>query len=161
MAKPKKKAIVTPEEKTAARKSRVLQTDVPRFSIKDASQIAEAIAEHYASAPTKPLHLAAALNLSINSSQFRGLLGASVAYGLTTGAHDSDQIALTQLGKKLVDAEPDDVKRASLREGFLKPRVIGAFLRKHTNARFPKDQVPEQVSETAGFRVTRRSRRLA
>src|SRR6185437_14098565 len=72
-----------------SRRSRVSQSDVPAYSLDQALRIAEAIAENYASKPTAPLDVAAALTLSPASSQFRMMCGASIAYGLTEGGYNS------------------------------------------------------------------------
>jgi predicted nucleotide-binding protein len=78
------------------------------------------------------------------------LVGASGAYGLTTGAWDSDVIALTPLGKRITNANSDHEKRVALTEAFLKPRVVGAFLQKYANSRFPKEATAKHVLEELG-----------
>lgn len=132
------------------RKTRVSQADIPRHTVQESLRIADAIADNYAKAPTKPLHLAAALDLTVNASLFRMLLGASAAYGLTTGAWDSATVSLTPLGKRVVEAKTESEKRAALKEAFLKPRVIGAFLSKYSDAKLPKDNIAKHVLEELG-----------
>jgi predicted nucleotide-binding protein len=136
--------------KGTKRKTRVAQADIPRYTVQEALRIAEALVDNYAKAPTKPLHLAAAIDMSVNSGPFRMLLGASSAYGLTTGAYDSGVISLTPLGKQVVDAKSDEDKRTALKEAFIKPRVVGAFLNKYADARIPKDNIARQVLEEMG-----------
>lgn len=130
---------------TPTRKSRVSQADVPRHTVKDALRIAQAIADEYAGAATKPLNVAAAIDLTVNSSVFRMLVGASAAYGFTTGAWDSDAITLTPLGKRATSAKSDSEKRSAIKEAFLKPRVIGAFLTKYADNRFPRESTAKTV----------------
>ena len=64
-----------------SRRSRVSQADVPAYSVDQAIRIAEAIGENYAFRPTSPLHVAAAVSLSPQSSQFRMICGASIGTG--------------------------------------------------------------------------------
>lgn len=137
--------------KDGARRTRVFQSDIPKYTVQEALRIPEAIADNYAKAPTKPLHLAAAVEMTVNSGHFRMLLGASAAYGLTSGAWDSGVVTLTPLGKRVVEATTEADKRAALREAFLKPRVVGAFLSKYADAKLPKDAVAKQVLEELGL----------
>src|SRR5436190_5953170 len=48
----------------------VSQTDIPAFSLSKALRIATAIADNYGKAPTKPLRVAQALEMSPTSSPF-------------------------------------------------------------------------------------------
>src|SRR4051812_16357821 len=73
------------EAQSATKRTKVMQTDVPAYSLDDALRVAQAISENYAFKPTAPLEVAAALNLTPSSSLFRMLTGASIAYGLTDG----------------------------------------------------------------------------
>jgi predicted nucleotide-binding protein len=134
-------------EQAKARKSRVAQADVPRYSLRDALRVPEAISENYAKAPTKPLQLAIALELSPSSSHFRMLCGASSAYGLTDGSHSSDVISLTPLGRRIVAPTEVGSSEAALREALLKPRVIREFLTRYNNERIPPEKIACNVLE--------------
>lgn len=145
----------TPPEDTSVtaakvRKTQVKQTDVPRHSLTEALRIPQAIADNYAKAPTKPLSLAAALEISPSSSAFRMLIGASAAYGLTEGAHTSDTIALTELGRRIVAPTAEGMEHAAMREAILRPRVIREFLTKYNNARLPGEKIARNVLEDLG-----------
>lgn len=67
-------------------RSRLLQEDVPGYSLEQALRVPVAIAESYAYRPTRPMNVAGAMNMTPTSGPFRGITGAAVAYGLTTGA---------------------------------------------------------------------------
>ena len=119
MAKPAKPK---PAAKVAAEKRLYLsQTDVPGSSLENALRVPRAISENYADGPVTPLQLAAALNMSPASGPFRALCGASIAYGLTDGGSNAQQISLQPLGKRIVkpleegDDGEDDVERRSRR----------------------------------------------
>lgn len=128
----------------------VSQADVPAYSLEQAVRIPRAIAENYALAPVTPLQLAAALDMSPTSGGFRGLCGAAQAYVLTSGGYNAKLIELTSLGKRCVKPleERDDI--AALREAFLKPRIVGEFLRKYDGASLPRPDIAENVLQAMG-----------
>src|SRR5437762_1264846 len=128
----------------------VSQTDIPAFSLSKALRIATAIADNYGKAPTKPLRVAQALEMSPISGPFRMLCGASIAYGLTEGGYNADTISLTALARRIVAPtdEGDDAK--AKREATLKPRIIREFLTKYNNSRLPTEQIALNVLEEMG-----------
>jgi predicted nucleotide-binding protein len=78
------------------------------------------------------------------------LVGASSAYGMTTGAWDSDTIAPTELGKRIAAGSgPNYV--AALKQAVLRPRVIGAFLKKYSGNRLPNAAVAAHVLTELGI----------
>ena len=109
-------------------RAKISQTEVPAFSLDDALRVPRSIADHYGYKPTRPLNVAAGMGVQPNSSQFRMLAGAAIAYGLTSGGPNAPEIAITPLGLRVVrpTAEGDDLN--AKREALLKPRVIGEFL---------------------------------
>lgn len=143
--------------KSNAKQVRVSQSDVPAYSLKDALRVAFAISENYASSPTKPLEVAAAMELAPNSSHFRMLTGSAIAYGLTSGGAKSVEIELTALGKRVVAplVEGDDL--AAKKEALLTPRVIGEFLRKYNNSPLPPPNIGGNVLESMGVPKERNS----
>jgi len=128
----------------------VKQTDVPKHSLREALRVAEAISEHYAKQPTKPLDVAFALDLAPNAKAFEYLLGASIAYGLTQGGPQADQISLTDLGRRIVAPTKEGEDLAAQREAFQRPRVIREFLTKHNNGAVPRDDIARNVLEGMG-----------
>jgi hypothetical protein len=76
--------------------------DVPARGLDQALRIPQALADNYAKNPTKPLRVAEAVGMQPLSSAFRMLCGASIAYGLTEGGYNSEAIALTPLGPRIV-----------------------------------------------------------
>jgi hypothetical protein len=102
-AKPKKPAKAAPAPKKHEKERTYLsQSDVPLYGVDQALKVAEAIVNNYGSKPTKPLDVAAAMEVTPNSSGFRTLAGASIAYGLTEGGYNAPQIALTPLASKIL-----------------------------------------------------------
>jgi hypothetical protein len=94
----------TPQKKSSEedKRARVSQANVPAYSLEDALRVAKAISSQYGGKPTKPINVASAMDLSPNSSVFKMLTGASIAYGLTDGGYNAVEISLTPLGKQIV-----------------------------------------------------------
>lgn len=132
-------------ETRTVRRPYVSQTDVPACTLDEALRIPVAIAEHYAYQPSTPLSVAAAMQMQPSSGSFRELTGAAAAYGLTDGGAFADQIAISPLGMRAVRPlrEGDDV--LACREALLRPRVVGAFLRKYDNAPLPRVDIALNV----------------
>ena len=126
------------------------QRDIPKYPLLEALKVAQAIADNYGKQPTKPLLVAKALNISFQSSQFRDLCGASIAYGFTSGGYNSKEIEITDLGRRVVSptSENDDIKAKI--EGFLKPRIIKEFLEKYDGSPIPQERIALNVLEEMG-----------
>jgi predicted nucleotide-binding protein len=138
--------------KTLSDKQRayVSQSDIPAFSLSKALRVATAIADNYGKAPTKPLRVAQALEMSPTSGPFRMLCGASIAYGLTEGGCNADTISLTVLGKRVVAPTDEGDDSQAKREASLKPRIIREFLTKYNDSKLPTDQIALNVLEEMG-----------
>lgn len=123
----------------------ISQGDIPSCSLEKALKIATQIGENYGYKPSTPLQVAKALEVAPMTSSFKMLTGASIAYGLTTGGYNAENIAITPLGMRIVrpTAEGDDL--AAKREALLKPRVIREFLKKYDRAPIPKDGIGQNV----------------
>ncbi len=153
MKTPAKKRDKTPSPDMAlSDKHRVYvsQSDIPAFSLSKALRVASSIADNYGKAPTKPLRVAQALEMSPTSGPFRMLCGASIAYGLTEGGYNADTISLTALGKRIVAPTDEGDDLQAKREASLKPRVIREFLTKYNDSKLPTDQIALNVLEEMG-----------
>ena len=129
------------------RRARVMQSDVPSVDLDQALRIPGAVADHYASEPTTPLNVAAALNMQPTSGPFRTLCGASVAYGLTAGGYNSTTIEITSLGNRVLRPTREGDELVAKREALLKPRVVGEFLRRYDGSPLPKQETAITVLE--------------
>jgi predicted nucleotide-binding protein len=139
----KSKASTPEPEKERA--SRVNQADVPRYGLDEALRIASAIIDNYAGAPTPPLRVAKAINASPTSSGFRMLCGSSIAYGLTTGGYNASEIVVELLARQILTPLTEDQDLKAKRQAFLRPRVIGEFLRKYHNSPLPREEIAKNV----------------
>lgn len=148
MAKAIPEEVVPASSKT--KRVRVSQGDVPAYPLDEALRVASAIAENYASSPTKPLDVAVALNMSPTSSHFKMLTGAAIAYGLTSGGYNASEISLTPLAKRILSPLEEGDDHTAKREALLSPSVICDFLTKYDNSPFPANQIAQNVLESMG-----------
>jgi len=143
----------TPQTDTPAKNGKrtyLSQSDVPRHSLEEALRIPRALNDEYGRSPTRPLEVAAALGIQPNSSQFRTLAGAALAYGFTTGGPNADVIGLTELGMRIVAPTEEGDDLTAQREALLGPRVVREFLQKYDGAPVPSDNIARNVLEGMG-----------
>lgn len=121
------------------------QKEFPRDTLAKALAIAESIWENFAGKGAAPHEIALALELSPTSGGWRNLCGTSIAYGLTEGGYNANEIILTDLGRRIVAPEEDgDDDRARV-EAILQPTTMSQFLTKYDKAKFPKETIAENV----------------
>lgn len=142
-------AIGTEEESAngGRRKARLSQADVPSYSITEALRVPLALRDEYGKQATRPLMVAAALNMSPTGGTFRAITGAAVAYGLTDGAAQGETIGLTGLGRRAVAPTEEGDDRVALREAVLQPRVVRQFLDRYDGSRVPSRAIALNVLE--------------
>lgn len=147
---PQQKNKARAADKKDAVRAKISQTDIPSFPLTEALRIPQAIDEHYGFKPTKPINLAAAVKMAPNSSRFRMLCGAAVAYGVTSGGPNAPEISITPLGMRIVrtTVEGDDFK--AKREAFLKPRVVAEFIGRYEDAQIPREDIGKNVLQEMG-----------
>lgn len=142
---------ITLEGKTDKKKAtRYSQNQFPRYSLEKALKIPHALKENFAGKPTDPINLAPACNYSPQSSMWRYLTGASVAYGLTVGASNSKEIGLTTLGERLVAPLKEGDDTIALREAAMFPSVLNEFYNKYNQNKFPKENIAKNVLNSMG-----------
>ncbi len=153
----RKTQAAAPRPKANSVRPKISQTEVPAYPLDEALRIPKAIADHYGYKPTKPLNVAAGMGVQPNSSQFRMLAGAAIAYGLTAGGPNAPEISITPLGMRIVrcTVEGDDLR--AKREALLKPRVVGEFLRKYADAPVPREDIAVNVLQEMGVPLERTS----
>jgi predicted nucleotide-binding protein len=137
-------------QKESNGRTRVSQSDMPLYSLQKALCVPQALVEQYGARSATPLQVAKALNVSPTSSSFRYLIGASTAYGLTTGSYNSEKIVLEEIGKKIFkETAEGDSPRAKL-TAFLKPKTIRAFFEKYSGSAIPREDIAKNIIEELG-----------
>jgi hypothetical protein len=136
-------------------KARLFQEDVPSYSLDQALRVARSIADNYGYKPSKPVNVAGAMGMTHTAGPFRMITGASVAYGITTGAAQAPEIGITPLGMRIVRPTTEGDDMAAKREALLRPKVVGEFLRDYDGAALPPDNIARNVLQTKGVPVER------
>lgn len=139
-----------PPPPTESTRSRISQTDVPSVSLEQALRVPRAIAENYGKRPTRPLDVAAALEMSPTSGPFRQLCGAAIGYGLTEGGPNAAVISLSTLGLRVVAPLVDGDDAAAMRDAVLAPSVERGFLEKYDGSPIPAERIGYNVLESMG-----------
>lgn len=133
------------ESRESATRIKISQADVPNLNISQALKIIEALWENFAGKPAAPHQVAMALDLSPTSGGWRNLCGASIAYGLTEGGYNAATISLTSLGRRIVAPTVEGDDKAALREASLKPRIPREFFNRYNRAKFPREDIAENI----------------
>lgn len=128
-----------------SKRARLSQTDVPAMELEKALKLAQAIWDHFAGRGARPLQLAEALDVKPSSGGWRELCGASIAYGLTEGGSNAQEIRLTELGRRIVAPREEGDDTSAIITASLFPRVCKEFLTKYDGAKIPIDRVATSV----------------
>jgi hypothetical protein len=134
----------------ATKSTKISQGDVPSITLERACRVPRAIADGYGSDPTRPLDVAAAVNMTPSSGPFRTMCGAAVGYGLTNGGPKAPVIALQPLGRRIVTPTEVDDDKVALREAALKPTVAQKFYSKYDGSPLPPRNIAQNVLATFG-----------
>ncbi len=141
-----------------SKRVRLSQADVPSMELERTLRLARAIWDHFAGKGARPLQLAEALDVKPSSGGWRELCGASMAYGLTDGGYNAQEIRLTDLGRRIVAPRDEGDDAVAVVEASLAPRVCKEFLTKYDGAKFPIDRVAVSVLVDLGVPKERTER---
>jgi len=142
------------------KRAKVSQSDFPIYNLQQALRIARAIWDNFAGKGAAPHQVAMAIDMSPTSGPWRHLCGSSIAYGLTEGGYNANQITLTELGRRVVAPTEEGDDRKALVEAILRPRLLGGFFEKYNKAKFPKDEIVKNVLVSMGLPKERTARAL-
>jgi len=137
-------------KKSAERRNRVSQGDVPAYGLTEALRIPRAIIENYAGEPSTPLEVAQAMGITPTSSTFKMITGAAIAYGLTEGGYNAPKIAVTKLAERVLTPLEEGDSEVASREALIRPRIVGAFLQKYDGKQLPKAEIAQNVLGSLG-----------
>jgi hypothetical protein len=119
-------------------RNRYLPRFFPMYPLEEALQIPKVIAKLNSSNPWAPKDVANAIGISIKNIKFYYLTASSRDYGLTTGTWSSKEIALTDLGKRLVDEAHTSDRLAAIREALFKVDVFRAAYEYYKGKQIPE-----------------------
>ncbi len=133
------------------KRAKVSQTDFPNITLEHALRIAQSIWDNFAGKGAAPHNIAMALDLSPTSGGWRNLCGSSIAYGLTEGGYNATQIALTDLGRRIVAPTEEGDDAFAKVDALLQPRLEREFFQKYNKAKFPKDEIGQNILVSMGL----------
>ncbi|MDB5992757.1 MAG: hypothetical protein JWQ10_4160 [Herbaspirillum sp.] len=137
------------------RSSRLSQEDVPSYHLSAALAVGTAIIEQYGGKTVSPLDVAVALNLSPQSSGFRMLCGAAIAYGITAGGYNAKEISVTDLGKRILTPLEEGGDLLGRKEALMRPRIFREFLNKYDRSPLPRTDIAVNVLKSMGVPADR------
>jgi Predicted nucleotide-binding protein containing TIR-like domain len=144
---------------TPQKRAQLSQGDMPAVKLSEALRIPIAIRDNYGMQPATPVDVGVAVGIAPTSGSFRMLAGAAIAFGLTTGGYNAAEIALTDLGRRVVAPTEDGDDVVATREAFERPRVIKAFVAKYQGSKLPAStQVAKNVLHGLGVPLDRTDR---
>ena len=112
----------------------------PRVTLEKAIAVARAIKEKNGGNPWPAAQIAAVLGVSHKTGTFTYFLLSSKKFGLTEGTNSEGQVALTELGRKLVYAGSVEEELAAKRAAFLKVDIFRQVLGHYKGNRLPEMQ---------------------
>jgi predicted nucleotide-binding protein len=123
----------------------ISQSEIPKHSLQEVVALAQSLQDNFAGKNAPPHQLAGALDISPTSTNWQSLSGAAVAYGLTDGGYNANDISLTPLGRRIVATEIEgDDARARL-EAALKPSIMSKFFNRYNRAKLPPETIARNV----------------
>ncbi len=144
-----------------SKRVRLSQADVPSMELEKTLRLARAIWDHFAGKGARPLHLAEALEIKPSSGGWRELCGASIAYNLTDGGYNAQEIRLTDLGRRIVAPREEGDDAVAIVDASVSPRVCKDFITKYDGAKFPSDRIAASVLVDLGVPKERTERVVA
>lgn len=130
---------------------RVSQAVLPSVSLDQALRIAKGLWDDFAGTSAPPHEVALAINMTPTSGPWRALCGAAIAYGLTEGGYNADEIKLLPLGRRIVAPEEEGDDARARVEALLKPKIMREFFQKYDRAKFPQDAIAQNVLVSLGL----------
>lgn len=134
-----------------SKQQRISQSLFPSMSFFQAIRVAQAIWDELAGEGGRPIDVATAMKIQPSGGAWRGLCGAAIAFGLTEGGYNANEIKLLPLGRRCVAPEEEGDDAAAMVEAFLKPTIIRDFLQKYDGKKFPGDQIGQNVLISLGL----------
>lgn len=117
----------------------------PKNSLKDSLKVAQSINDNNAGEPFNRLILAKSLNTTPSSSKFRTLIISSSKFGLTIGGYQAEKIALTDLGRSLVQPTSKEEFNNALKTAFFNIPFFEIFFQKYKGNKLPAKKMVENI----------------
>ncbi|MCA8989757.1 MAG: hypothetical protein KDA78_19065, partial [Planctomycetaceae bacterium] len=143
------------KKKSSPSRKYLSQSEFPGITLERAIQVAQSIWSNFKANKVQPQEVAQSLDLAPSSIAWRNLCSSSAAYGLTIGGYGADNIALTDIGRRIVAPIEEGEDRDAMIESILKPRIMREFYQKYNKAKFPSDEIAKNWLVSFGLPTTR------
>jgi len=139
-AKPRKRKAKRAKRASGASERATARLDrpYPRATLEDAIAVAYALKDKNGGNPWAPDDLANAVGVSKSNNRFFYSTASAREFGLTTGSRDTEQIALTDLGRELVYAPSPQTEESAKRRAFLNVDVFKRVLEYYKGSNLPE-----------------------
>jgi predicted nucleotide-binding protein len=114
--------------------------DFPKHPLRIALRVATALEEKNSGNAMPPTDIAIALDKSPGSSDFRVLLSSSIKYSLTTGSYNQQKIAVTALGRDILEPTSDESRMQALFRAAFSPPLFKAIFDAYKGKKVPDAQ---------------------
>jgi len=114
------------------------QSDFPKHTLEEALRVPQGIEDKNGGQPLPPIEMAAAIDMSPGSSEFRVILSSSIKYGLTSGSFNSERISLEEQGRNIVEATSEESKRAPIMQAALTPSTFKSIYQHFKGKKLPE-----------------------
>jgi hypothetical protein len=135
------------EIKTAGKKEIRPRRPFPKFSLKEALVIPQAIQDKNAGKPMKRIFVADAIGRKPSSSDFIYLLSSSFQYSLTLGTEKAEYVELTDLGQSVTKPISPQEKTKALQEAAQSPDLFKKIYEHYRDAKLPSGDFFKNVIE--------------
>jgi hypothetical protein len=129
----------------------VSQSDFPAVSLQKAAAVSQCLWDNFAGKSAPPHEVAIASGMSPSSSNWRVLSNAAFAYGIVTAGWNAKEMALTDLGRRMVAPLEEGAEFIARLEAAVRPRIFKEFFTRYDTAKFPKDEVAKNVLVSLGL----------
>lgn len=129
-----RRAIVSKESSQQGK----IKSDFPKHTLEEALRVPEGIEDKNGGQPLPPIEMAAAIDMSPGSSDFRVILSSSIKYGLTSGSFNSERISLEEQGRNIVEATSEESKRGALVQAALTPSTFKSIYQHFKGKKLPE-----------------------
>lgn len=120
----------------------------PAFTLEEALRIPGVIKQFNAGNEWSSEEVAKAVDLSVKNPKFYYLTASSRDYGLTTGSSNTPQIALTDLGRRLVYPTSPEMEAAAVREALFTVSAFKAVFEYYKGGELPDIKYLSNTLET-------------
>jgi hypothetical protein len=117
----------------------------PRRTLEQALRVPRTLRDKNGGQPWATTEVAKAMSLGAKSGNFFYLTSAAKQYGLTEGTSQTNEIALTELGRRAVYPSSAEEERSALRDAFLRVPAFRGVLEHYGGNKLPDKQYRENT----------------